>query len=331
MSVPAIPPPNIPITPAPGLLAQTVAPSNTPVVQTATQATPQPGQVDPNTGLPWTQPVTPPTGTVAVAPATNLAPTTLYNPNLLSADISNIIGQNSPIMQRADAVANETSNNTGLLNSSMAVGAAQNAVLGAAIPIAEGDVAAQNAALQSNQSALNAAASTQAGLTQQTTLANTGATNTALMAQLAQENATQLAGLNTKYSSFINANSNASTLYNDSMSQIGAIQNNVNMDATTKSNAINQIIGMLQNGLDMFSSINGLNLGSGLNFNSMAPTETGPAAVVPQGSTTPGPYNPTTLNGLLNNPTNPITGPAAPVAQSLGLPSPGQALQNLGL
>jgi len=63
---------------------------------------------------------------------------------LVQNQINNVIDKNSPLMQRAAAAANARANRTGMVNSSMAVGAAQGAVYDAATPIATADAGAYN-------------------------------------------------------------------------------------------------------------------------------------------------------------------------------------------
>lgn len=241
--------------------------------------------VDPNapTPQPWTQSVTTPTpnpvsaatpgliGPVNTATAAQTAPTTV------SEQLTKVTDPNSPIMQRATAAANEDMNSRGLLNSSMAVGSAQNAVLNQAVPIASADVSALNtvgmantqatntANLQNAQQA-NAVNTAQAQLTTSTNQQNAQAQNTVNMAELTQANQVQLSALNNKYQSFLNTNSNAATLYNNTIQQIGNIQANPNLDATNKSIAIQQLMTYLEGGLSMMTATSGINLGAGLNF-----------------------------------------------------------------
>jgi len=85
----------------------------------------------------------------------NAAYANTVNANAASSQLNNqqgtvagrtasILDANSPLMQRAAAKANIASNARGMRNSSMAVGAAQNAVINAAAPIANSDAAAFN-------------------------------------------------------------------------------------------------------------------------------------------------------------------------------------------
>lgn len=233
-------------------------------------------------------PVAPPTpAPIATASpgllgTTNNATAASNTPTLLSDQVQKVTDPNSPIMQRAVAAANEESNSKGLLNSSMGVGAAQNAVLNAAVPIATGDINAMNTAglatqQQKSQASLsnaqqaNAMQTAQAQLTSQANLQNAQAKNAQIMAVLGQENQVQLAGLNNQYQSFLNTNQNASTLYNNTLAQIGNIQANPNIDAATKSAQIQQMMIYLNSGLSMMSAVSGLNLSAGLNFNTATP------------------------------------------------------------
>ena len=247
---------------------------------TASQATAAPSALNTSAPLPWTDPNTPPTPTAppAQASATQLNPTVnatpaSVDPTALSDQVNAVTDPNSAIMQRASAQANEDSNSKGLLNSSMAVGSARNAVLQAALPIAQGNVSAQEmnaqntqqSALQNAQQA-NAMSTVTAQLGTGVSTTNAAAANAQIMAQLTQQNQVQLAGVNTKYQSFLNSNSAANSMYNNIVTQIGQIQNNPNLDAAHKTDAINQQINLLQSGLTNMGAISGLNLSAGLNF-----------------------------------------------------------------
>ncbi len=73
----------------------------------------------------------------------------------VQGQLDGIIAKNSPLMQRAETKANEQMNGRGLLNSSMAVGAAQTAVLDAATPIATADAGTYADAAKTNAGAAN--------------------------------------------------------------------------------------------------------------------------------------------------------------------------------
>jgi len=91
--------------------------------------------------------------------------------------VASILDANSPLMQRARARANQASNARGLGNSSMAVGAAQNAVINTAMPIANADANSYNQFAMNNQRANNSMLQFNAGNQQQVNLNNTAAQN----------------------------------------------------------------------------------------------------------------------------------------------------------
>lgn len=63
------------------------------------------------------------------------------DPTSVEQRVAKITGQGSPLMRRAQTTGFQVANRRGLLNSSIAAGAAQNAILDAAIPIAGQDAA----------------------------------------------------------------------------------------------------------------------------------------------------------------------------------------------
>ncbi len=145
----------------PGMLAQTV--NSTPGVLAPT--------------VRYTAPVT---TTVNSTPASH-ANASLVNQNqqlgTVEGRTASILQADSPLMQRARARANEADNARGLRNSSMAVGAAQNAVIDAAAPIANSDAASFNQFQLSNQNAQNSMEQFNVGNEQQTNLTNANAEN----------------------------------------------------------------------------------------------------------------------------------------------------------
>jgi hypothetical protein len=91
---------------------------------------------------------------------------TTYEPERIQVDnatdtvegrVDALIAKNSPLMQGAQTRANQESNSRGLLNSSMAVGASENAVYNYALPIASQDAQSSLAVKGQNQVAGNRA------------------------------------------------------------------------------------------------------------------------------------------------------------------------------
>ena len=266
--------------------------------------------------LPWQDSTTvpeapaPAQATAAPLPVTANATPASVDPNALSNQVGKVTDPNSQIMQQATAQANESSNSKGLLNSSMAVGAARNAVLSAALPIAQGDVNAQEQNAQNaqqtglqNAQQANAMGTVKAQLGTQVNTTNAAATNSQIMAQLTQANQVQLAGVNTKYQSYLNSSASASTLYNTYVTQIGQIQSNPNLDTDHKTLAINLLVNKLHDGLQNMSAISGLNLSAGLYFPPAGGTSKGGTS---SGVTLPG------ISGTIPPPTTPTPGSNVP-------------------
>lgn len=93
----------------------------------------------------------------ATGTAATMDPTTrsVQNNETVQGQIAGIIDANSPLMQRAVARAQEQMASRGLLNSSIAIGAGQNALYDAALPIAQQDANTYTTASRDNQSVLN--------------------------------------------------------------------------------------------------------------------------------------------------------------------------------
>ena len=170
---------------------------------------------------------TPPGNTGSGSPVTGYSPSqatsqnasaATYNPNAfqvapnqtVASQLNNIIASGSPLMQQAETSAKNQMNQRGLINSSQAITAGQNAVISAATPIATADANtyaqaatnttnAQNTALASGAQAQNAANLQNSQLGTQTNQFNAGQTNAALSTEAQASNtqaitAQQIAG-----------------------------------------------------------------------------------------------------------------------------------------
>jgi hypothetical protein len=195
----------------------------------------------------------------------------------VQGQIQGIINANSPLMQQAETRAKQSMAPRGLLNSSMAVGAAQGAVLDAAMPIAQTDAGAYRAADLANADMANqanqfGAQQTNAMATAGTQLAtdtakfNAQQQNQAIINQLDAANKIQLADIQATYQNEMQANSSASQLFNQTMAAISNIQQSTTMDAATKKASTDQMISLLKSGMTLQGSIANLNLSGVLNF-----------------------------------------------------------------
>jgi len=89
--------------------------------------------------------------------AAGYTPERITGQESVSEALDRIINGDSPLMQTAATTAKQGMNSRGLLNTSMAVGAGQDAVIRNALPIAQGDVATSLSVKSANQNATNTA------------------------------------------------------------------------------------------------------------------------------------------------------------------------------
>ena len=196
----------------PGLIqSQTQAPTVVPQSTTGSVAQVDPSQFNPATPVNAT--MVPGMGTATGYKAAQTTGTNwnVTNPQTVSGQVQGLIDSNSPLMQQAATRAAQEQNSKGLLNSSMAIGAGQSAVIGAALPIAAQDATTQanaanynatvanttgqfnttatNAANQLNTQALNAQSSQNQAAVNQAAQVNTTQAN-ALQSQMLQQRGT---------------------------------------------------------------------------------------------------------------------------------------------
>jgi len=213
----------------------------------------------------------------------------------VASQVSSLIDANSPLMQRAAAKANEQSNADGMLNSSMGIGAAQNAVIANAVPIAQSDAAsanqftltnAQNAnqTSQFNAGQLNTATDQQAQQAAQAALQTQqiGATSTLSAQQAGQATAAAAALTNTNLVS--NSNQQITTAEQNLQQQTATIQNSSTMDTASKNAAIATLNANFQSAMQSFANISqpttagGLGLSGLLDFSAFSTAAPGQSA-----------------------------------------------------
>lgn len=101
----------------------------------------------------------------------------------VQGQMDGLLAKNSPLMQRAETRANQESVRRGLLNSSMAVGAAQGAVIDAAMPMAQQDAGTYAESARSNAAARTSTSQFNAGETNTASRFGADAENQALTQQ----------------------------------------------------------------------------------------------------------------------------------------------------
>lgn len=152
----------------------------------------------------------------------------------VAGNLEGLTDPNSPLNQQAAANALQASNRRGLVNSSLAVTAGQDAILKNALPIAQQDASTRATAAQTNAGATNTAAQFGAGAANQASLANLQAQSGQNIAQLSADTQKQLAASNNASQEKI------SQLSSDTQKFLGSLTSNTNL-ATSKLSADTQL------------------------------------------------------------------------------------------
>ena len=209
--------------------------------------------------------------TQQVADAATLDPNQLaqMNATTVSGQANNIIGQGGPLMQQAANTGNALAAQRGLLNSSMGIQAAQNAVLQNATQLAQGDANALNAANQFNaqsqnqtlaQNTANQQATNQFNTQQGNAMStwNLGQQNEAVMKTLDANNKETLMNIEANYKTLMQANSSASGMYEQMLKNLSDISASKDMDAAAKAAATQNQLTYLSTGMTMIQNMNGI-------------------------------------------------------------------------
>ncbi|MDR1613679.1 MAG: hypothetical protein LBT97_12985 [Planctomycetota bacterium] len=200
--------------------------------------------------------------------AETIAPTKwdIDDKQTVAGQIKGILASNSPLLQQAETAAKQAANARGLANSSMAVTAGQSALYNAALPIAQADAQTHASNAQYNADAANTATKYNADATNTANQYNANATNQMVIQQMQETNKLQLADIEASYKTVMQLNASAGELYQQSVKNITDIIGNKDLDSDAKDAAINQQLNYLKQGMNMFGSINNINISSMLNF-----------------------------------------------------------------
>ena len=184
-----------------------------------------------------------------------------------SQQLEGILNKGGALMQQAATTGNQQANARGLLNSSMGIQAAQSAVLGQAVPIANADASAINQTNQfntQNQQRTNELnigtqndwskfnAQNQTAMNQW----NAGQQNEATLKSLDINSREQLANIEANYKQLMQVNSSAENMYNQVMKNISDIQ--MSDSVADKASAINSQLAWLRSGMTMVQNLNGV-------------------------------------------------------------------------
>lgn len=183
-----------------------------------------------------------------------------------AGQLDNIIKADSPLMQQAKTNALQQMNSRGLANSSMAVGAAQSAVIDKATPIANADATQASNVAQYNATQTNDATKTRdQNLTQASGL-NATEYNKLLAQKLDNESKVSLANIEAKYKNQMQSSQSSQQLYSQITKNMSDILMSDTLDGASKQTAIRNQIALLNDGMSRIELTSGLNLGDILNF-----------------------------------------------------------------
>ena len=228
-----------------------------------------------------TAPLTPTTGTTGTGDKYNSftqAPTMdaygftpvtrTPNANETVAGQFNSLTQNeNPLMTMSRTMAKQQMNQKGLLNSSMALGAADAAAYQAALPIAQADAGTYKAVGDMNQNAQNQALQTNTAALNDASKVNMDSFAKVAGANMDAANKSTLANIEANYKTLVQANTSASSMYEKSMQNITDISMSADLEPEAKTNAIQTQLKMLETSLAMLGKMNNLGLGDLLTFN----------------------------------------------------------------
>ncbi len=162
----------------------------------------------------------------------------------VSDQLQKQLDPNSPLMQQARTSALQQMNDRGLVNSSMALTAGNDAAYRAALPIAQSDASASNAADQFNANAVN---------TRSTQQLQTGANQ-------------DIANTEAQYKQLTQGSASAASIINNAQNAISQIVANNQLDAGAKQRAIDNINANVKNSMGLVGALAGdVNLGDYIN------------------------------------------------------------------
>jgi len=205
------------------------------------------------------------------AAAAQLDPSQLAQANVTTAtdQLGSILDKGGALMQQSANMGNAQAAQRGLLNSSMGIQAAQNAMIQNASPLAQANANAINQNNQFNAQSTNQTLGQNTQNQQQTNLQNAQQSNAISTWNAGQQNEAQLktldinsretlANIEANYKTLMQTNSSASGMYEQMLKNLSDIQGNKDMDAGTKASAIQNQLTYLRTGMSMLQNMSGI-------------------------------------------------------------------------
>lgn len=185
---------------------------------------------------------------------------TVDNNQTVSGQITQLIDQNSPLMEQARTNAKQAANQRGLVNSAMAVSAGESAAYQAALPIAQQDAETNARASSYNTEAQNQ--TNQFNVTAQNTALSQGSQqqSQADLQKELQQTELKFRQLELDNQLLLQTNAQAAELMNQATGVLNNILMNEKMDSRAKTAASAQIYANLQDQLRLLQSTSKLDL-----------------------------------------------------------------------
>lgn len=198
----------------------------------------------------------------------------------VAGQFNTLTASDNPLIQMGRTRGVQQANQRGLINSTMAIGAADTAAYQAALPIAQTDAATYTQQARDNQAYSNEALKFTAGAANEAAGRDLTAWTDMAKANMDSAMKTQLATIEADYKTVMQSSATAAEMYKQAMKNITDIAANKDMDAAAKTLATQNQFYALKSGMELAGAMANLDLGSLLNFGS-APSGglTGAAAV----------------------------------------------------
>ena len=189
----------------------------------------------------------------------------------VQGQMEGIMKSDSPLVTGARTGANQQMNSRGLLNSSLAIQASDQAAYNAALPIAQADAKTYETASQQNTASQNDALKSNASFVNDANKLNLGAELDALKANLDSATKVKLTNIEADYKTLIQTSASAGEIYKGTLSAIANIVADTNMTAESKATAVNGLFSRMGVAMNLIGSINGVDVSDLLDFGTVTP------------------------------------------------------------
>jgi len=245
-------------------------------------------------------PTVPPVGTPSTPTTQNAQPgiiqnakSTSYTPEKIALDpasqtvegrITNLLKKDSPLLTDARTRAAQVANARGLINSSMAVGEGEKAVIQTAFPIASQDANAALTVAGRNQEAANQAGQFGAGAENVMRQQELSGEQAMEQQELRGAQSKELAQIEAQFKQIMQTNDSAARFFSQISASIGDILKEPNIGIDQKNQLVQKQIDLLKAGLAVIGGIENLDLVGLLNFDNILTLPNTESPLPPQGA-----------------------------------------------